>query len=74
MSANSTRTPLVEMTTVAHRLGLPLNSVYSMARRGLLPATKLGRKWKMDPDRLELWIAAGGSSLPGGWRYDERGA
>jgi len=70
MSAEATPKPLVHMNVVATRLGIPVNSVYSMVRRGILPAVKLGRLWRMDPDRLEAWISGGGQALANGWREE----
>ena len=65
-----TTTPLMEMKDVAARLGVPVASAYSMARRRILPAVKLGRLWKVDADVLESWIRNGGCALPGGWREE----
>jgi hypothetical protein len=42
-----------------------------MARCGILPAgvvVKLGRHWRVNPERLEEFIDNGGQALPGGWR------
>ena len=39
-----------------------------LAREGVLPVVRLGRQYRVDPERLSEWIGAGGRPLPGGWR------
>ena len=63
--------PLAEMGSAADRLGISLQRTYELARRGVIPAVRLGRRWKVDMSRLESWIAGGGAALPGGWRAEE---
>ena len=49
------------------RLGESPWRVREMVRQGLLPpgvAVRLGRRIRVDLDRLEEWIAAGGAALP----------
>lgn len=65
----NTRT-LVDVHEVATRLGESPHAVYRMAREGLIPHVRLGRKLKVDPEQLERWIEEGGQSLPGGWRRE----
>jgi hypothetical protein len=43
-----------------------------MARTGLVPAVKLGRQVRLDPEKLALFIDQGGKPLPGGWRKEPR--
>lgn len=54
--------PLIEMSAAANRLGITLSTAYYMARRGVIPAVKMGRLWRVDPVRLERWIEEGGSA------------
>jgi hypothetical protein len=46
-----------------------------MVRAGILPSgvvVRLGRLIRVDPSRLEDFIASGGKTLPGGWRKEKR--
>ena len=61
---------LIEVDAVAERLGQTPHAVYRMAREGILPHVRLGRKVRVDPEVLEEWIRGGGQALPGGWRRD----
>lgn len=58
-------TPLRRLATakeIAEALGLPLSRVYELARRGDLPAVRLGRAFRFDPLQVAEFIQAGGSS------------
>jgi len=39
---------MMTMEDVAARLAIPLQSAYSLARKGIIPATKVGRIWRID--------------------------
>ncbi len=54
---------LLRITDVAQILDVPLARAYEMARLGIIPVVRLGRQLRVDPERLESWIAAGGQSL-----------
>lgn len=41
---------------------------YSLIRQGILPAVKVGRQYRIDPETLREWIRNGGQSYEGGWR------
>lgn len=43
---------------------------YTMARAGLLPVVRIGRRLFIDIDQWEAFKAAGGRALPGGWRRE----
>jgi excisionase family DNA binding protein len=43
-----------------------------LARRGVLPAIRLGRQTRVDPVRLKEFLDRGGQALPGGWRRRPR--
>jgi len=47
-------------------------SGYQMARAGLLPTVRIGRRLFVDMDQWALYKAAGGRALPGGWRREAR--
>jgi len=51
---------------VAELLGIPHSIVYEPARRGYLPARRVGRRWLV----LRDWLAAAITPLddPGAWR------
>ncbi|MQA92691.1 MAG: helix-turn-helix domain-containing protein [Gemmatimonas sp.] len=62
-------TPLKEADWVVRRLGdgepddKKLQRVYRMARNGVLPSVRLGRKVRFDPEVIERWIAQGGTAI-----------
>ncbi len=47
---------LVNRDEAARRVGLPSRTVYALARRGELPAIKVGRVWRFDPRQLDAWL------------------
>jgi len=51
-----TREDVLGGREVADLLGLPLSSVLEYARRGLLPAHKLGRRWIFLRDEIEAAV------------------
>lgn len=60
-------TPLRRLATakeIAEALGLPLSRVYELARRGDLPAVRLGRAFRFDPVQIADFIHSGGSLQP----------
>ncbi len=57
-------TPLLDAGAVAAVLGITRWRVYDLARAGILPAVRLGRTLRFDPDRLRAWIDAGGTAKP----------
>jgi hypothetical protein len=66
-------TQLQPATYGAERLSIDLQRFYALAREKMLPdgvVIRIGRTIRVDPARLETWIAAGGSPLPGGWRRE----
>lgn len=48
-----TRDEVMTATEVAELLHLPVSTVYYLARRGELPACRLGRTWRFLRPRLE---------------------
>lgn len=59
---DATKRQLVGPEPVADRLGEPIWKCYELARRGILPSVRLGRRVKFDLDAIEAWIARGGST------------
>src|SRR3712207_696814 len=51
-----TRTDVMSSREVADLLGIPRSTVYELARRGDLPARRVGRRWVFLRDRLAAAI------------------
>lgn len=61
--AHTSRT-LITADAVAARTGLPKSTVYELARTGRIGgAVRLGRSLRFDPERLEAWLADGGTGV-----------
>lgn len=65
---NATRRQIVKAPDIAALLDVGEWRVYDLVRQDLIPHVKLGRQIRFDLAAVERWIAAGGESLPGGWR------
>jgi excisionase family DNA binding protein len=67
-----TRVDVLSTTEVAELLGIPRSTVHELARRGELPARRVGRRWLFLRDR----IAAAVTPLdePTAWRPQRRQA
>jgi excisionase family DNA binding protein len=53
-----TRDEVMTASEVADLLHLPVSTVYYLARRGELPASRLGRTWRFLRPRLEEMLRA----------------
>lgn len=53
-----TREEVMTAREVAELLALPVSTVYELARRGDLPACRLGRTWRFLRPRLEELLGA----------------
>jgi excisionase family DNA binding protein len=51
-----TRTDVLSTSEVAELLGIPRSTVHELARRGDLPARRVGRRWIFLRDRLAAAI------------------
>src|SRR5436309_14734351 len=51
-----TRDDVLGTREVADLLGLPRSTVHDLARRGLLPARRVGRRWLFVRDRIEAAV------------------
>jgi excisionase family DNA binding protein len=61
-----TRTDVLSTTEVAELLGIPRSTVYELARRGDLPARRVGRRWLFLRERVAAAIAP--LDDPAAWR------
>jgi excisionase family DNA binding protein len=61
-----TRTDVLSTTEVAELLGIPRSTVYDLARRGDLPARRVGRRWLFLRERVAAAIAP--LDDPAAWR------
>jgi excisionase family DNA binding protein len=53
-----TRDEVMTAREVAELLRMPTSTVYELARKGVLPASRLGRTWRFLRPRLEQTLAA----------------
>jgi excisionase family DNA binding protein len=52
-----TRDEVLTAREVAELLKMPVSTVYELARRGELPASRLGKTWRFLRPRLEVLLA-----------------
>lgn len=48
---------------VAKTLDMPLPRVYDLTRKGVIPAVRILRQYRYDPEALEAWIKNGGTTF-----------
>lgn len=53
-----TRYEVLTAREVAAMLRLPLSTVYELARRGVIPAHRIGRAWRFIRPEIEAWLLA----------------
>ncbi len=53
-----TRADVLTAREVAELLHLPTSTVYDLARRGLIPAHRIGRAWRFVRQEIEQWLLA----------------
>jgi excisionase family DNA binding protein len=61
-----TRTDVLATTEVAELLGIPRSTVHHLARRGELPARRVGRRWLFLRERIAAAMAP--LDDPGAWK------
>ena len=61
---------LWDLHTVAATCGITYHQACALARGGVLPVVKIGRKYRVDPETFREWVRAGGQSFEGGWRKE----
>lgn len=47
----------------AKYLKMGKSTLYDLARKGNIPAHKMGREWRFDAEELDEWLKSGQSSL-----------
>jgi excisionase family DNA binding protein len=52
-----TQRPYLTIQDVARRFGVNTTTVYRLAKRGKLPAFKVGNQWRFSEERLREWVA-----------------
>ena len=52
-----TRDEVMTAGEVAELLRMPISTVYELARKGVIPASRLGRTWRFLRPRLEQMLA-----------------
>lgn len=57
-SRGLTRDEVLTVAEVADLLHLPVSTVYDLARRGVIPACRLGRTWRFVRPRIEELLGA----------------
>ena len=62
--ANQTFEPLLSEVQAGELLGLHPKTVQRLARRGELPAVRIGRYWRFRASALNLWIDVNSSGQP----------
>jgi excisionase family DNA binding protein len=53
-----TRTDVLTAREVGDLLRIPRSTVYDLARRGVLPAHRVGRAWRFLREEIEAWLRA----------------
>lgn len=53
-----TRADVLTARDVGDLLRLPTSTVYELARRGLIPAHRIGRAWRFIRQEIEEWLIA----------------
>jgi excisionase family DNA binding protein len=53
-----TRDEVMTVSEVADLLHMPVSTVYYLARRGVIPACRLGRTWRFVRPRIEELLGA----------------
>ena len=53
-----TREDVLTVAEVADLVRLPRSTVYELARRGSIPAHRIGRAWRLIRQEIEEWLLA----------------
>ncbi len=55
---------------LAGETGLNKRTSLGLARQGILPCVRVGRRVLFDRDVVLQWMRSGGQAYPGGWRKE----
>ena len=47
-----------QLDNTRRQLGVSTRTIYTLARKGTLPATRVGRQWRFARQKLIQWVAA----------------
>ncbi len=64
-------TKLIKAGEVAEMMDIKEDHVYALARQGIIPTVRLGRRLRFSPEQIQDFIENGGRAWPGGWRREE---
>ncbi len=56
MMTSNSRARVLTVAEVAVYLKVPKSTVYKLARKGTLPAHKVGKHWRFVRDELDGWL------------------
>ena len=57
-TAPLTRNDVLTAAEVADLVKVPRSTIYEMARRGTIPAHRIGRAWRFIRQEIEEWLLA----------------
>ncbi len=57
------QSPLVSAPQIASHLNVTLARVHYLARNGMIPCVRLGRRYRFSFDQIDEWVRNGGSPL-----------
>ena len=65
---------LLKISEASNIINCSRSRTAALVRMGILPAVRLGRQIRIDPNKSQAFIEQGGQPLPGGWkrRTDEK--
>jgi excisionase family DNA binding protein len=56
----------------ARYLKMGKSTIYDLARKGKVPAHKMGRAWRFDAGELDDWLKSDKLALPDKWKNNKR--
>ncbi len=61
---------LVTAEEIADSIGIRAAHLLTLAREGIVPCVRFGRRVRFSPSAIEKFVADGGEALAGGWRRE----
>ena len=62
---------LLTIPEVSDQTGIPVQTLYGLAREGVIPTVRFGRLIRVSPEALDEFIKNGGKSFNGGWKKNQ---